>query len=130
MDTKRFIEDLLTQFRNLLLCKIDGCSSLLDMPTDELGELQAIASEYTSETIHLKLTLLMQLADVLKQSSQPRIALETSFLRIIEATNVVPLSSLLGHLQEIMPELRQQRNYKLKQFHCRKRFLKKKLNSL
>jgi len=105
MDTKRFIEDLLTQFRNLLLCKIDGCSSLLDMPTDELGELQAIASEYTSETIHLKLSLLMQLADVLKQSSQPRIALETSFLRIIEATNVVPLSSLLSHLQEIMPEL-------------------------
>ena len=105
MDTKRFIEDLLGQFRNLLLCKIDGCSSLLDMAADELTELQEIASGYTSETIHLKLSLLMQLADVLKQSSQPRIALETSFLKIIEATNVVPLSTLLGHLQEIMPEL-------------------------
>ena len=105
MDTKRFIEDLLTQFRNLLLCKIDGCSSLLDMPADELSELQEIASDYTSETIHLKLSLLMQLAETLKQSSQPRIALETSFLKIIEATNVVPLSALLGHLQEIIPEL-------------------------
>lgn len=105
MDTKRFIEDLLAQFRNLLLCKIDGCSSLLDMAADELTELQELASGYTSETIHLKLSLLMQLADVLKQSSQPRIALETSFLKIIEATNVVPLSSLLGHLQEIMPQL-------------------------
>jgi DNA polymerase III subunit gamma/tau len=105
MDTKRFTEDLLAQFRNLLLCKIDGCSSLLDMASDEIADLQELASEYTSETIHLKLSLLMQLADVLKQSSQPRIALETSFLRIIEATNVVPLSSLLGHLQEIMPQL-------------------------
>ena len=105
MDTKRFIEDLLAQFRNLLLCKIDGCSTLLDMPAAELKEFQEIASNYTSETLHLKLSLLMQLADVLKQSSQPRITIETSFLKIIEATNVVPLSSLLGHLQEIMPEL-------------------------
>ena len=105
MDTKRFLEDLLAQFRNLLLCKIDGCSTLLDMPEDELKEYQQIASDHTSETIHLKLSLLMQLADTLKQSSQPRIALETSFLKIIEATNVVPLSSLLSHLQEIMPNL-------------------------
>ncbi|MFT5700641.1 MAG: DNA polymerase-3 subunit gamma/tau [Desulforhopalus sp.] len=105
MDTKRFIEDLLTQFRNLLLCKIDGCSTLLDMPTEELTQFQEVASNYTSETIHLKLSLLMQLADVLKQTSQPRITLETTFLKIIEATNVVPLSSLLGHLQEIIPNL-------------------------
>lgn len=105
MDTKRFLEDLLAQFRNLLLCKITGCSSLLDMPADELIALQEVASEYTSETIHLKLSLLMQLGDVLKHSSQPRIALETSFLKIIEATNVVPLATLLGHLQEILPEL-------------------------
>lgn len=105
MDSKRFMQDLLAQFRNLLLCKIDGCSSLLDLPADELTGYQELASGYTSETIHLKLSLLMQLADVLKQSSQPRITLETSFLKIIEATNVVPLSSLLAHLQEIMPEL-------------------------
>jgi len=105
MDTKRFLEDLLAQFRNLLLCKIDGCSPLLDMPEDELRDYQQLATDYTVETIHLKLSLLMQLADTLKQSSQPKIAFETSFLKIIEATNVVPLSSLLGHLQEIMPHL-------------------------
>ncbi|PHR26573.1 MAG: DNA polymerase [Desulfotalea sp.] len=105
LDNKRFLEDLLAQFRNLLLCKIDGCSPLLDIPKDELIAFQEIASSYTSETIHLKLSLLMQLADVLKQSSQPRLALEIAFLKIIEATNVVPLSSLLGHLQEIMPGL-------------------------
>ena len=104
MDSKRFLEDLLAQFRNLLHCKIDGCAALLDMPAEELSDCQEIASGYSSETIHLKLSLLMQLADVLKQSSQPRIALETSFLKIIEATNVVPLSSLLGHLHEIIPE--------------------------
>ncbi|BHH83748.1 DNA polymerase III subunit gamma/tau [Desulforhopalus sp. 52FAK] len=105
MDSKRFLEDLLTQFRNLLLCKIDGCTTLLDLPEDELHDYQQIAIDYTSETIHLKLALLMQLADALKHSSQPKIAFETSFLKIIEATNVVPLSSLLGHLQEIMPQL-------------------------
>ena len=105
MDIKRFTADLLGQFRNLLLCKIDGCTELLDLPEEELRQTQSMAADYTSETIHLKLSLLMQMTDQLKQSSQARIAIETSFLKIIEATNVVPLSSLLGHLQEIMPGL-------------------------
>ncbi|TKB07158.1 DNA polymerase III subunit gamma/tau [Desulforhopalus sp. IMCC35007] len=105
MDIKRFTADLLNQFRNLLLCKIDGCTELLDLPEEELRQIQSMAADYTSETIHLKLSLLMQMTEQLKQSSQARIAIETSFLKIIEATNVVPLSSLLGHLQEIMPGL-------------------------
>jgi DNA polymerase-3 subunit gamma/tau len=105
MDIKRFTADLLAQFRNLLLCKIDGCTELLDLPEEELRQYQSMAADYTSETIHLKLSLLMQMTEQVKQSSQARIAIETSFLKIIEATNVVPLSSLLGHLQEIMPNL-------------------------
>ncbi len=38
MDIKRFIEDLMANFRTLLLCKIEGCAGLIDLPAEELAE--------------------------------------------------------------------------------------------
>ncbi len=105
MDLKRFVEDIMDQFRTLLLCKIEGCAELIDIPAEELSDFQNLASHYTSETFHLKLTLLMAMAEDLKFSAQPRLTLETSFLKIIEASNVVPVASLLSHLDSILSAL-------------------------
>lgn len=105
MDLKRFVEDLMDYFRNLLLSKIEGCSELVDLPDEELAEIQKLATGYTSETLHLRLTLLMAMAEDLKFSAQPRLTLETSFLKIIEANNVVPVATLLGHLDKILSSL-------------------------
>lgn len=105
MDIKRFVEDLMDHFRTLLLCKIDGCTDLIDLPDDELQEFTELAAEYTSETLHLKLSLVMAIAEDLKFSAQPRLILETSFLKIIEVANVAPVSSLLGQLDKILSSL-------------------------
>ncbi len=105
LDLKRFIEDLMASFRILLLCKIDGCTGLIDLPTEELTELQNLAAGYSRETLHLKLALLMAMAEELRFASQPRLTLETSLLKIIEADNVVPVATLLGHLNEILASL-------------------------
>ncbi len=104
-DSSRLSEDLLNQFRNLLLCKIDGCEALLDLPKEERKELYEMASPHSRETLHLKLTLLMQMAEQLRFASQPRICLETWLLKIVESTNVVPLSRILGQLEEITAHL-------------------------
>ncbi len=105
MDIKRFMEDLMGNFRNLLLCRIEGCGDLINLPAEDLAEFRKLATEVSSETLHLKLALLMQTADDLRHAVQPRLTLETAFLKIIEAGNVVPLSDLLGHLAEIMKTL-------------------------
>ncbi len=105
MDLKRFVEDIMDHFRTLLLCKIEGCTQLIDLPGEELKDFQSLAAGYTSETLHLKLSLLMSMAEDLKFSPQPRLTLETSFLKIIEAANVVPVTTLLGHLEKIITAL-------------------------
>jgi len=105
MDLKRFVEDVMDHFRTLLLCKIEGCSELIDLPGEELTNFQNLASHYSSETLHLKLSLLIAMAEDLKFSAQPRLTLETSFFKIIEATNVVPVTSLLSHLDSILSAL-------------------------
>lgn len=47
----------------------------------------------------------MAMAEDLKFSAQPRLTLETSFLKIIEANNVIPVASLLSHLDTIISAL-------------------------
>jgi len=40
VDLKRFTTDLLNAFRTLILCKIDGCQELIDIPAQELALIQ------------------------------------------------------------------------------------------
>ncbi|KGO33352.1 MAG: DNA polymerase III subunit gamma/tau [Desulfoprunum sp.] len=102
LDIKRFSADLMEYFRTLILCKVPGCDHLLDLPGEELAVFKETAQKYTLETLHQKLNLLMQAVEEIRHSSQPRLALETSFLKIIEAGNVVAVTTLLGHLEQLL----------------------------
>ncbi len=105
MDIKRFLSDLLECFRNLLLIRIGGCSQLLDLPEDEKSTYQTLAGSHTVQTIHQKLNLLMQAADAIRYSFQPRLTLETAFLSIIESGNVVNVADLLTKLDSAITAL-------------------------
>ena len=102
LDIKRFSADLMDYFRTLILCKVPGCDQLLDLPGEELDSFKATAQKYTLETLHQKLILLMTAVEEIRHSSQPRLALETSFLKIIEAGNVVAVTTLLGQLEQLL----------------------------
>jgi DNA polymerase-3 subunit gamma/tau len=105
MDIKRFITDLLDCFRSLLLIKIGDCDQLLDLPDEDLKVLHETAENYAVETIHQKLNLLMQAAEDIRFSLQPKLVLETSFLSIIESGNVIPVASLLSQLDQVIEKL-------------------------
>jgi len=105
MDIKRFLIDLMEHFRSLLLCKIDGCTNLIDIQPEELARFKKLAESYSFETLHQKLNLLMATAEDIQHSRQPRLTLETSFMKIIEANNVVNVSTLLGKLDEVLQGL-------------------------
>ena len=98
MDVKRFITDLLECFRTLLLIKIGNCEQLMQQSDDDTETLRALAQAHPVESIHQKLNLLMQTADDLRYSFQPRLTLETSFLSIIATGDVIGVETLLGKL--------------------------------
>ena len=104
LDIKRFSSDLLGCFRTLLLCSIDGCTPLLDLAEQDLRMFQDLAKDYSTATIHQKLNLLLRTMEEVRHSSQPRLALETGFLKIIEAGNVIPVSLLLGKLEDLLSQ--------------------------
>lgn len=102
VDLKRFTSDLLTAFRTLILCRIDGCQKLIDIPQQELDFFQSIAKQYTHNTLHMKLNLLMSGVEEMRYAAQPRLSLESTFLKIIQADDVVPVSSLLAKLDTLL----------------------------
>jgi len=106
MDIRRFTADLMGCFRNLILTRIEGCNSLLDLPEQEIALFKEIAFRYSLETLHMKLNLLMEAVEEIRYSAQPRLALETAFLKIIESGNVIPVATLLGHLEEMLQKCR------------------------
>lgn len=104
MDIKRFCTDLIGQFRSLLLCKIDGCQPLVDLPDAEYQLYTAMAKQYSTESLHLKMNMLVDMAEHIGRSNQPRLIFETTFLKIIEAGNIVPVTALLGKLESFLKD--------------------------
>ncbi|MFN2353794.1 MAG: DNA polymerase III subunit gamma/tau [Desulfopila sp.] len=102
IDIKRFTADLLECFRTLLLIKTGNCYELIDLPQEEIEHFKTIAEQFSFETIHLKLTLLIQATEELRHTTQPRLTLETAFFKIIEAGNVVPVSTLLNKIDSLI----------------------------
>ena len=105
MDVKRFITDLLECYRTLLLIKIGNCEQLLQQSDEDTEQLRTLAQAHPLESIHHKLNLLMQTADDLRFSFQPRLTLETSFLSIVSAGDVVGVDTLLGKLSTALESL-------------------------
>lgn len=102
VDLKRFTADLLTAFRTLLLCRIDGCQELIDIPVQELTFFQDLAKAHSHNTLHMKLNLLMQGVEEMRYATQPRLCLESTFLKIVSADDVVPVTKLLGKLDQLL----------------------------
>ncbi len=102
MDIKRFCTDLINQFRTLLLTKIDGCQPLIDLPEQEFLNFKEIATHYTTESLHQTMSMLIEMVENIGQSSQPRLVLEVTFLKIIEVGNVVSVSDLLGQFDSVL----------------------------
>ena len=102
VDLKRFTSDLLNAFRTLILCKIDGCQELIDIPPEEIIEFKELADKHSHNTLHMKLNLLMQGVEEMRYSSQPRLALESAFLRIVQSDDIVPVTEILGKLDSLL----------------------------
>jgi len=99
-DLKRLVNDLLYYFRALLICRISNePEKLVDVPDQELEELQRTASQYSAETLQLSFNLLLKGAEEMQYSSHPRLALEMALIRAAEAGNIVPITELLGKLE-------------------------------
>ena len=105
LDLKRFSTDLLEYVRSLLICRTSSQpASLLDVSDQELAELQELAAGQSRETLSLLFQLLFKGISEMQYSSHPRLVLEMTFVKAVQAGQVVPASSLLARLDALVKE--------------------------
>ncbi|MDW7772510.1 MAG: DNA polymerase III subunit gamma/tau [Desulfobulbaceae bacterium] len=103
MDLKRFVNDLLARFRALVVCSVSAKpEQLLDLPDNDLAELTACARKYSPQTLILMFNVLMENLEKTGYSSRPRYALEMALMKALQAGEVVPVTEILGRLDELL----------------------------
>ena len=103
MDIKRFINELLAWFRGLVVCKVSKqADALLDLPSDELAALQKTASGHSFEQLSLLFNVLLEGLEKAVFSANPRFAVEMVFIKAVQAGDVMPVTTLLSRLDDIL----------------------------
>ncbi|HHO47222.1 MAG TPA: DNA polymerase III subunit gamma/tau [Desulfobacteraceae bacterium] len=106
MDVKRFINDLLSWFRSLVVCGIGTDSEkLLDLPDELLAAARECAGRHPAQAIMLVFNILMEQLDKASFSSNSRFALEMAFIKAVQAAEVIPVTDILGRLDRIIAEV-------------------------
>jgi DNA polymerase III subunit gamma/tau len=101
-DLPQFIEEILTYFRNLLVCKTAEAEKLLALPDDEIAAMRERAEKFSLTEL---IRLVEQIAELFKrdfdQQLAPRIALESLLIRCSKIAVEVSLDTVLEKLAQL-----------------------------
>jgi len=99
---RQFCQELVEVFRALNLCRVlADPGEMLDVATDELRELQALAGLGTLEDLQRALTLLMRAEVDLTSSSFPRLTLEMALIRLAHMPPARDVGTLVRKIEEL-----------------------------
>ncbi|MCG6907347.1 MAG: DNA polymerase III subunit gamma/tau [Desulfobacteraceae bacterium] len=101
-DMKKLHGDLLEHFRNLLVAKIGrNPERLIDLPGHELAQLQSQVADVPAERLEQVFELLLREEGALKYAAQPRLVLEMAFVRMLQASPVLPIEVLIAKIDQL-----------------------------
>ncbi len=102
LDYRRFADELLDCFRTMIMTRIEGCDDLVDRAEEDLARYRAAAQEFSVQTLHMRLGQIMDMAERLRHSTQPRLTLETGLLKVVETNNVVPVTAIMEKIHGLL----------------------------
>jgi len=104
-DPGKFLSDLAEHFRNLLMVCIGADRKLVDVVDEEYDELRDIGSRYSRERLLSILDILVNAANDLKWSSQPRIVLEAALVKLTLPSLADNQHGMISRIQALEAEL-------------------------
>ena len=107
IDIKRFTNDLLTRFRAILICRTSGRPEdiLADMTDQELADIKKSAQSHSPLTLYHYYHSILKGMEEMRYSSHPRLVLEMTFIKAVQAGDVVPVSSIIERLDGLLKGL-------------------------
>ncbi|MEN8134489.1 MAG: DNA polymerase III subunit gamma/tau [Thermodesulfobacteriota bacterium] len=102
-DLKRFTADLLQFIRGLIVCRVSKApAELLEGSDREIASMTEMAGRQSSETLYSQFDLLLKGAAEMQFAPHPRLVLEMTFAKIVQAGQLVPVSSLIARIDELL----------------------------
>jgi len=104
-DMKRFYFDLVAHFRNLLVAKLGHkTGQLVDLPENEIRHLQDQVDGKSAAYLNQVFDLLFKEEPTVKFSTQPKIALEMIFFKMLQVKPALPIDVLIDKLDVLRKE--------------------------
>lgn len=101
-DLRRFCQELAAHFRNLLVIKVSNePQKLVELTEAELTELKEQADRVSSATIQQFFHFLLKGEEEIRRSSNPKLVLEMSLLRLVQLPQVLDIDTVISQVQEL-----------------------------
>jgi DNA polymerase-3 subunit gamma/tau len=95
-DLKKFYQDLLRHFRNLMVVKMAPSPEILpDLSEDDLIRIKATVEPVSPFYLNQVLEFLFDLESSLRFSEQPKLVLEMAFIKLLHIQPVLPIDVLI-----------------------------------
>jgi len=104
-DIKEFYRALMQQFRNLLISLIAPQKHLLDISESDREEIMRLAEMAGEEKLHLLLNFLISREEDLRFTSNPRLILETTMIKLCSLGDLLSFEDLLKKLTSLEKRL-------------------------
>ncbi|MBL7225200.1 MAG: DNA polymerase III subunit gamma/tau [Desulfobacteraceae bacterium] len=104
-DIKEFYRALMEQFRNLLISLIAPQKHLLDISESDREEIMRLAEMAGEEKLHLLLNFLISREEDLRFTSNPRLILETTMIKLCSLGDFLSFGDLLNKLTSLEKRL-------------------------
>ena len=101
-DLQRLLVELISYFRNLLVClHVDHPEEELDLPAEQVERYQSQASKSNTGRLLRVVTMLSDAEDRMRYALSRRVLLETVLIRCARAATVVTLEEILEKIQAL-----------------------------
>lgn len=101
-NVRQFTQELISQFRNLLIIRsVPKPGEILELTDTELDELRNQAGDQTAVDLQRRLKLLVTAETEMARSSFPRLLLEMALLKMATLQPVVPIQQLLDRVRHL-----------------------------
>jgi len=101
-DLRRFCQELAEHFRNLLVMKVSNePQKLVDLTDAELAELKEQADKASSSTLQQFFHFLLRGEEEIRRSSNPKLVLEMSLLRLVQLPQVMDMDKVISQIQKL-----------------------------
>ncbi|MDX9731408.1 MAG: DNA polymerase III subunit gamma/tau [Bdellovibrionales bacterium] len=101
IDPKIFAQDLLEEVRNALMVRlcVDDPTRIVDLPDSEIQALAELANSTSEEDLHVLFDMMLKGVNDLLRSSDPRLVLEMTLLRISSSPSMIAIRDFFAGAQ-------------------------------